>query len=338
MGLDVQVNISTVEFAKSVGFGVPLVLNTKAASAIAYTECSSLGEVVSAGFASTTEVYKTCNLIWMQNNAPKSIAVCQDTRTAVATLTELASQGKNFRQIIVTSIGAEDESTMGDIAAYVETLEDKLYFANVKTTGDAATILNKTRTVCMVLNDTTTNAPANPVAALVGATAGLTPGSFTYKNIILKGVNPDTAITDAALSALHASGLITVLKKAGDIVTSEGITTDKTYIDIVDSRDWIISNIVYQLQKLLNNSLKVPYTNSGIGQLEAVTLGVLKEAYDMGIIGEDDEGLGDYKTEFALRKDVPAGERAARTYVRGKFTAGLAGAIHTVTINGSLII
>lgn len=338
MALDVLVNISTIQFANSVGFGIPLVLNTKAESDINYTVCSSLGEVVKAGFAQETEVYKACELIWMQDNAPSKIAVCQAQGTAVETLTKLVGQGKDFRQVLVTSFLTSEESTIQDVSNYIETLSDKLFFANVTSSSAATNILNKKRTICMVLNDASSGAPKNPVAALIGASAGLVPGSFTYKNLILKGVNPDTTITDGEIDTLHEGGLLTVLLKAGDIVTSEGITTDKTYIDIIDSQDWIVNNIVYQTQKLLNNSLKVPYTNSGIGQLEAVTIGVLKEAFEMGIIAENDEGLPDFKTEFALRNDVPAGERAERKYIRGRFTAGLAGAIHTVEINGSIII
>ena len=252
MGLDVVVNMSTITTASSIGFGVPLVLNTNAESDIGFVKCASLKEVVDAGFATETEVYKACSLIWQQENAPKYIAVCQGQDTAVNTLTELIGEGKDFRQVIVTSLGTEDESTIAEISAFIETTSDKLFFVNVLRSSDADSILNKKRTVCMVLNDSTPNAAKNPVAALVGATAGLTPGSFTYKNIILKGVNPDIEITDAYIAEFHEKGLITVLLKCGDIVTSEGTNTNKGYIDIVDSQDWIVSNIEYRTQKLLN--------------------------------------------------------------------------------------
>lgn len=96
MALDVIVNMKIVTLASSVGFGVPLVLNTKATSDITYTKCSSLGEVVTAGFTSETEVYKACALIWSQNNAPKYIAVCQNQKTAVETLTDLVATGKRL--------------------------------------------------------------------------------------------------------------------------------------------------------------------------------------------------------------------------------------------------
>lgn len=338
MALDVLVNMSTVTLASSVGFGVPLVLETKASSDIAFTKCSSLAEVVKAGFADNTEVYKACALIWSQNNAPKTIAVCQNQKKAVETLTELVALGKDFRHVLVTSLATSEESTIAEIATFIEATKDKLFFVNVTSSGAASTILSKERTVCMMLNDTSSGAAKNPVAALIGATAGLTPGSFTYKNIVLKGVNPNTTITDSELDALHAGGLFTVLQKCGDIVTSEGINTNKGYIDIVDSKDWIVSNIVYQTQKLLNNELKVPYTNVGIGMLEAVTIGVLKEAFEMGIIATNDENLPDFSTKFAARQDVPAGERAERKYVRGQFSCGLAGGIHSVNIAGTLII
>ena len=338
MSLDVIVNLNTVTAASSIGFGVPLVLETKRESDIVFTKCASLAEVVEAGFNAETEVYKSCALIWQQNNAPKYIAVCGDQRTAVETLTELVSTGKDFRQVLVTSIGTEEESTIAEISTYIETTRDKLLFLNLISTELSVGLGDNARTVCMILNDQTPNAPANPVAALIGATAGLTPGSFTYKNIILKGVNPNTDITDGDIDELHDAGYITVLKKCGDIVTSEGITLNKDYIDIIDSKDWIVTNTVYQTQKLLNTELKVPYTNAGIGMIESVVIGVLKEAFEMGIIATNDDNLPDFSTEFAMRNDVPAGERAARRYVRGRFSCGLAGAIHTVEITGLLII
>lgn len=338
MSLDITVNLNTVTTADSIGFGVPLVLQTKADDDYEFTKFSSLAEISRAGFDTDSEVYKACALIWQQNNAPKYIAVCKDQRTAVETLTALVETGQDFRQILVTSLAAAEESTIEAISTYVETTRDKLFFVNVTNTEGAVGVRNKTRTVCMVLNDQSPNHATNPVAALIGATAGLVPGSFTYKNIILKGVNPNEEITNAEIEALHAAGLITVLKKCGDIVTSEGMTTNREYIDIIDSKDWIVSNIVYKTQRLLNTELKVPYTNAGIGMIEAVVVGVLKEAFEMGIIATNNDNLPDFATSFAQRSDVPAGERTARRYVRGRFSCGLAGAIHTVEITGLLIV
>ena len=172
-------------------------------------------------------------------------------------------------------------------------------------------------------------------AAVVGASAGLAAGSFTYKNLKLTGIEAEE-LTPSEVTAIHTAGAMCILKKAGDIVTSEGKTTDGEYIDVVDSKDYVISNIVYQGQKLLNNSNKVSFDNVGISQLENVVTGVLADAFANGIIATNEDGTPAYSTSFASRADTSASDRASRTYKGGNFTFDLAGAIHNATINGTI--
>ena len=171
--------------------------------------------------------------------------------------------------------------------------------------------------------------------ALVGATAGYTAGSFTYKNIILKGIEPEL-LTDSQIEAIHKIGGICIVQKAGDVVTSEGTVLSGEYADIIDSKDYVIRNIPYKSQKLLNNSKKLAFDNTGISQLEGVVTNAMREAFLSGIIAQDDEGQPMYSTNFATRADIPAADRAARNYKGGKFSFSLAGAIHYATINGTI--
>ena len=178
---------------------------------------------------------------------------------------------------------------------------------------------------------------------MVGATAGYESGSFTYKNVLIKGVAPDD-ITDGDVKLINnenKSGNVygyTIQRKAGDIVTTEGKSAAGEYLDVVDAFDWIISNIAYQAQKLLNNSKKVTYDDAGIGMLEGVTNGVLKEADTKGMIAHDENKTAMYETDFGKRSDTSASDRSARVYKLGKFSFDLAGAIHTATINGTATI
>ena len=126
------------------------------------------------------------------------------------------------------------------------------------------------------------------------------------------------------------------MNKAGDVVTREGKTTSGEYIDVIDGNDYIIANITYKGQKLLNDSDKLSFDNIGISQLENVVTGVLSEAHSLGIIATNDNGTPAYTTTFAGRDEVSATDRADRHYKGGKFSYDLAGAIHTATINGTL--
>lgn len=341
---DVKVYIKSSLVAGRLGFGFPLILSSLAgttapADVSNYKEYNSL-LALTEDYDIETDIYKTAELMYYQDDGPRTIAVCQTQLNAVAAITALAEKG--WRQLVVLPGEPEDpendpaDSTHAQIATTIELYDDKLYFMHATTTTEIAEVANKERTIAMFY-DATTTWPAVE-AAIVGASAGREPGSFTYKNLIIRQVDPIETLTEAGVDDLHDAGGITLLRKAGDVVTSEGINTNKEFIDIVDSKDFIISNIEYDTQKLLNNSAKVPYTDSGIAQLENCTINVLKTAYNMGIIADDDNGIPMFATNFLPRADMSEADRASRIYTGGIFSFSLAGAIHKVEINGELII
>ena len=337
---DVNVVIQVAKASAKAGFGYPLILAGKQTSAVAYRECSSLTEIESAGFAATTDIYKAAELLFMQNDAPSKVAVCASEDTSATALAGLLEE--DWRQLIVVSTGEED-STVEQIATVIEGTRDKMYFTHVGSTAASTTatsLSGKERTVCIVYDvDEAGTDTKFPEAALVGATAGLGIGSFTYKNIILNGVLPQ-AFTDAQVtgdSGFHKLGLITILKKAGDIVTSEGIVVSKEYIDIIDSKDYIINQIEYQTQSLLNRVPKLAYDNNGIASLEGVVLSVLTDAAALGMIAQLGDGVYDYSVTFAPRNECQEADISNREYKEGKFSFTLAGAIHTGTIYGTIV-
>lgn len=324
---DVTVKITQKQVAGSTGFGVPLVVQGMGAEAKEYAEYSTIDEVADAGFAQDSPVYKQCLKIFMQNNHPAKVAVCIGTGKVTETLKEI--EDRDFRQVI--PILGENDDSLKELAAYVETSEDKMLFVKAADASELAAIGKMDRTVAIVYFGTDDGVEG----ALVGATAGLTVGSFTYKNIIIKGIAPDP-LTDTRIEAVHTAGGICIVRKAGDIVTSEGTVLSGEYADIIDSKDYIIKNIAYKAQRLLNTTPKLSFDNVGISQLEGVVTNVLAEAYMMGIIAQNEDGTPAYSTDFATRAETSAGDRAERTYNGGKFRFDLAGAIHYATINGTI--
>lgn len=334
MGLDVTVRISTTQPIGKVGFGVPLILEENASAEKAYTVCSSVADVVTAGYASGTKTYKAASLLFMQDNAPSQIAVCSTDDPTATWLNDVDNVNLDWRQLIVVT-NSETATAVGAIMAKINTLDNKLYFADLAVDNTTAlTISGIKRTVLFYVTDS--NYPS-PSAALVGATAGLPAGSITYKNMILKGISPQS-LTDTAIGTIHTKGGITFVTKAGDNVTSEGKVAGGEYIDIIDSQDYIISNLKYRTQKLLNTSDKVPYDNSGIALLQSICEDVLKDAYNNGIIASNDDGTPAYTVNYALREDCSSADKTARRYVGGSFSFTLQGAVHTVEINGEIII
>lgn len=333
MASDVNVVINLAKAVTGVGFGYPLIFQGKATTAIAYTECASIQDVITAvgeNYA-TNPIYKAALLMLMQNTPPSKFAIMASTDTTVAALPAILYQG--WRQLIVVSVGTEEESTAAQISAYIETTDDKMYFTSVETVA-GATISGNDRTV-MLVHDDPVETVVFPEAALVGATAGKPAGSFTYKNQILNGLTP-LVLSEAELAAIEAAHAMAFVLKAGDGVTSDGKNTADEYIDIVDSTDYIVQSITYRTQQLLNQADKIPYDNSGIARLENVCVNVLKEAANNGIIALTEAGVPDYSVSYAPRSDTSATDRAARRYTKGTFTFALAGAVHTVQVTGTI--
>lgn len=325
MALDVKVRIDLKKPAGKLDFGYPLILD-EGDTGIEYTECKSLQDVVTAGYETTTDTYKTAALMFAQNNPPAKIAVMTaatgDSATALA-----AVSNKGWRQLVTT--GNVSNST---ISTYIATTTDKMYFCNVGSASDLSDLGDSDRVVGFVHS---TNTLA--VAALAGEAAGREVGSFTYKNLVLKGIEPEV-LSDAEIASITTANGITFVTKAGDNVTTEGKALSGEYIDIIDSKDYIITQLEYQTQKTLNSMAKVPYDNNGIAILESVAVNVMKDAYNKGIIATNDDGSPAYSVNYALRDQTDPADRAARKYLGGQFSFTLSGAIHTVEITGEIII
>ena len=316
---DVKVVINLTTPVREQGFGFPLILESGATATKNYAEYNSLAAIVEAGYENTSEVYKLANIIFMQENAPDKIAICSTNGTALAWLQDELNVNKEWRQLLLT-----DEETYSEVANYIETLQGKILFISE---NDYEKPLALKRTVCF--------AGEGACAAVIGESAGRKVGSFTYKNLIVKGVEV-TEVTSEALEAAEEINANLIVKKAGDIVTSDGITTSGEYIDIVDSEDYIIQQITYRTQKLLNNVAKVPYSNNGISMLESVVFGVLQECYNNGMIATNEDGSPAFSVEFKKRADVNDTDVASRKYIGGQFKFKLAGAIHKVEITGEI--
>ena len=333
MALDVKVTINLSKPVGKVGTWIPLIyVPVDETTEAVYNECSNLDDVVSAGYAAEgTEAYAVAKLIFMQDNAPAKIAILKGGKSITSVLP--AYLKKDWRQLIV--LGDYDAT----LAAYIETT-DKMYFTHFATkdaltaayTATSNSLKGFARTVAVLYTGTEV---AYPEAAVVGATAGFKAGSFTYKNVVVKGIVA-LDLSDEDIKTIHENGAITILEKAGDTVTSEGKAASGDYIDVIDSKDYIIQNIAYKTQKVLNNNAKIPYTDVGIAMLESATLEALVDGYNNGMIADSEDGTPAYSTSFALRKDTSETDRGNREYPYGSFKFELAGAIHTVEVEGEI--
>lgn len=351
MASDVSVDIKIKSGIGSPSFGYPLILDVKAESELPYTECANIDEVLSIlktnvsgendkeklSNAKVTALYQAANLLFMQDGIPDKIAVMAVKGDADDVLdTDLWN--KEWRQLLIADMRTMAKDDIKAICDIFEAKDSKIFFAHCKNTEDFAPVKDYERTVSFYYydeSDSEITSVVCPPAALIGAAAGKAVGSFTYKNIILKGLKT-LSLSDTEIENIHKSGCITFVTKSGDKVTSEGTVLSGEYIDIVDSKDWIIQQIEYRTQKTLNSADKIPYDNNGIAVLENICVDVLNTAYNNGIIADNSSGTADYSVNYASRSETSVDDRAARRYVMGEFKFSLAGAVHNVEITGTV--
>lgn len=331
MALDVKVIIDQKKILTGAGFGIPLLFAGQNPSEVPYTECSNIDEVKLL-FPDGTKLATAATLLFGQSVPPAKIAVMGGVSNALTELPKVWDLG--WRQLVICTDGGTEDS-IKDIAAYVESKGDKIYFASVSdladVTGASKAITGYDRVFCLYHPDD----EDCPEAAVVGATAGLKVGSFTYKNLTIAGLSP-AQLTDTQVQAAHQLGCYCIVSKAGDTVTTEGKAASGEYLDVVDSKDFIIGEIEYRTQRTLNNASKVSYDNNGIALLESICVNVLADAFINGIIAVNDKGLPDYSVDYAPRSQTQESDRHDRRYVEGRFTFALAGAVHDAVIHGTI--
>lgn len=340
---DVTVNLSLTKAVGKSGFGIPLILAGGQKTDIPYTECVDIDEVRDA-CGNDSPITSAAALMLSQSTERFKIAVRAVTGKSTDEIANLF--GKDWRQLVVPTEGAEGESTVTEISDMIEK-SDREYFATVRdlnavpSHGVPAVVKGKET---QIPRDRTVGfyyptAGVSAAAALVGAIAQKQPGTYTCKNLILKNMDP-LELDDAAVQTIHDKGCLTFVTKAGDNVTTEGKTIGGEYIDIMDGKDYIIYRIQHDSQRILNQSSKVPYNNNGIAQLEAACVGVMKDCYGDGnlIIATGSDGKPAYTVKYGQLSQASAEDREKRHYSLGHFSFSLLGAIHSAEINGNIIV
>lgn len=333
---DVTVRINTNNPTGTVGFGKPLIVG-EATGGHPYTEYVDL-EGLSADFGDTTEIYAKADAILSQPDRPARFAVAAydpaslDTgaiTTAAGLVDSLLSRDWYF--LLATE---RDPVAIGDIVDVIDGSNasgtPKLYSTQVAASTDLTGLAASDRTFVAVHPDT-----EHIDAAIVGAVGSREVGSVTWQGKTLKGVTAQS-LTPTELDAIETANAYAYVTKAGDDVTSEGKVLSGEYIDVIHGMDWIKANIEHTVQKIKNQSGKIPYTDGGIATLEAGVISVLKTGYNQGIIAGDDADNPLYTTSFRSRSEMTDEDRALRRYTGGAFSFELAGAIHTAEITGSI--
>ena len=168
-------------------------------------------------------------------------------------------------------------------------------------------------------------------AAIAGRQLPENPGSVDWDLIRLSLVTPD-ALTSAQISAIESTDSNYFRTIAGANYFRNGTVASGEWIDIIRGTDWLKARMQERIFTTLANAPKVPYTNRGIGLIEADVRAQLDDGVAQGLLAADPA----YEVTVPDALTVPAADKANRVLRNVTFTATYAGAIHKVEIQGTI--
>lgn len=223
-------------------------------------------------------------------------------------------------------------------AAWIET-QKKIYIVDIADSEAVTTVV----TTSDLMDDLHTSAlertsawfhpePAEMLAAAVaGRCLPKDPGSVTFKFKTLSGVDP-VALTTTHLTNMRAKKGNSYQTVGGVNITLEGYRADGDFLDATRDLDWLENDMQIRVFGTLAGADKIPYTDPGIAVIQADVEASLDYAVTKGVLAESPAPT----VEVPAAASVAAVDKAARLLTDVKFTGTLAGAIHKVTINGTV--
>lgn len=225
-------------------------------------------------------------------------------------------------------------------AAWVQSNE-RVYLLETNETTSASTAVGNSETLDDIhtLGYTRTHGVWHgyPGELALAAEGGLglsyAPGSVTFALKRLTGVTPNqlTSTHRTNITARKANSYEPV-GDTGIAVTFDGTVASGEYLDVIRDLDFVKDDISKAVFDVLVGNPKLPYTNAGIAVIQGVILARLNAHVGMGIFSNDPAPA----VTVPLVADVSAADKAARRLTNVRFTATLAGAVHSVQVTGTV--
>jgi hypothetical protein len=170
-----------------------------------------------------------------------------------------------------------------------------------------------------------------PECAWFGNVLPFQPGSETWMFKTLASISYSDLSSTQENNAFNKSA--NTYEYIGGVgITQRGTMAQGEYIDIIRGVDWLTSTIQSYVYRILVNSPKVPYTDSGITAIEGQIRKALQQGIDNNFIAQDPA----YQIFVPTAASVPAIDKTNRILKNVKFQATLAGAIQAVQITGTV--
>jgi hypothetical protein len=344
MSVENIVNINITRQSQNVtrtGFGLIAILGDHDLNLDRYRIYSDLDEMVDDGFEAADEEYKAASAVFSQDPSVTEILVArkdnyEDPETWVEAIQGLREVNDDWYGLIATT---HSESDQLDIATYIETTK-KIYGtsssdADILDVGDTDDIASQLEALefsrTFVMYHAT---PASyPEAAWMGRQFPKDPGSSTWKFKTLVGITAST-LTPTQQSVAEGKNCNVYTEVGGVNITSEGVMASGEFIDVIHGLDWLEITMEEDVFAFLVSQEKVPYTDGGISGIESIIKNRLTIAVQNNVLASDPPP----ETSVPRATAVPSSDRAARELNQVTFTGRLSGAIHALTVEGTVTV
>ena len=350
----VNINITrqTVSVARA-SFGVVLIVGANAPYTVDRIRYySTLAAMASDGYATTDDEYIAAGKVFSQNPRPVRIATGRiDVGDAdiTATLDAIVNADNGWYGLMEVSHVKADQLL---VAAWAEA-NKKIYFAgsqeaiiisttDLADTTSLAAVLKAASYARTAVIFTEAADTEFPEAAAFGKVLPKDPGSYVLKFKTLSGITADN-LTDTEIKNATDKYVNIYTEVGGVNIVQNGQVSANEWIDTIIFADWLESRIKESVYGGLVNNDKIPFTDGGIAAIESLVGGPLELGQTRGGISpfaKDSEGnqIGGYIVRVPKLEDVPTADKLARNLPDVTFTAWLAGAIQSTTINGILTV
>lgn len=304
-----------------------LLRKTDAKSGASYVEYAS-ADAVGYDYGETGDIYDKAQAYFAQANPSDRIAVLTYDPAKVYDALEAFWY---FNWTFAVQVTSKIDDASLSLSNIFEANKDHFLVLQTATAGDYKSYSGQNYTIGLVHD---LSEPMD--AALLGSTALLTVGSTTWKFRNLVGITPDL-LTVNELKDINEYYAIAYAEAAGQGETSEGTALSGEYIDTLHGVLWVKTEMQNRLEKLLQNNNKIPYEQSGINMISGVATQVLQQAYEQGIIMTNEtNGKGDFTVTATSRSAQSRDDLSKRHYDGLSFTYHASGAIHTITVHGTV--
>lgn len=302
--------------------------------AVTGVSSSAAGSVITVGGDVTSRKVHMYDLVNVTQEEVTADAGFSDDLTA------LQLENDDWYFVLINS---SSEANILDVAAWAEANESpKLFFADLSNTS--GTTLASSTDIAAALKLDSLKRTASLLtfdsddfggSAWVGKGATYTPGFSTWANKQLVGVTPK-ALTTTQKNALIANNVNYFITIRGRNMTQLGKVASGEFIDIIHGIDALTADIQESVLSVIADADKVPFNKAGFTVIEGAILGALKrfEAPDTSGVGLLNAGSS--VVVMPTVESISLSDRQNRRLTGVKFTATLAGAVHFVSIVGTL--